>query len=44
MKCLLMIEDLPFILPQNSSEGDDWVEEEWLGKGLISNAYLKTEI
>ena len=27
----------PFVLSQNTSEGDDWVEEEGLGKGLISN-------
>ena len=34
---------LPFVLSQNNTEGDAWVEEEGLGKGLISNAYLKTE-
>ena len=29
----------PFVLSQNTPEGDDWVEEEGLGKELISNSY-----
>ena len=29
----------PFILSQNTPKGDDWVEEEGLGKVLISNSY-----
>ena len=43
MQVPIIVWALPFILSQNTPEGHDWVEEEGLGKGLISNAYLKTE-
>ena len=29
----------PFILSQNTLKGDDWVQEEGLGKELIYNSY-----
>ena len=37
----ITIQALPFLLSQNTLEGDDWVEEEGLGKVLISNVLIK---
>ena len=31
----ITIQDSPFVLSQNTPKGDDWVEEEGLGKMLI---------
>ena len=38
MQVPITIWDLLFVLSQNTPEGDDWVEEEGLSKGSISNA------
>ena len=43
MQVHITIQSLPFVLSQNTLEGDDWLEEEGIRKGLISDAYLKTK-
>ena len=41
MQVPITIWALPFVLSKNTPKGDDWVEEEGLGKELISNVFKK---